>query len=377
MTRRRHRPRSTARHAHGHRPYVPDGPPATPSRATAAVVVAAGAAACVAAVVALAHLRTTPLPEHLLEASEWSDWAVRQRPTDVVLAVARPVALAAVVLAGGVSAGLVVHSVWALRRGRGLHRWAAASMAFPLLAALAASTPAGAATDAGAPTLPGASSPPTVELADDGTVAVRPERVDVRSGRHSGADPAGPTRPPSDAPSRTTTTERATTTTGPVRSAVTRTTEARGPAGASRPAPRPADRRRTADASTTAPTTTSAPTVDPAPDRPADAGPVDLRSVPPVAPARPPEAPATEAAPPVGSGAAGNGATGTAGTVTVRPGDSLWSIAERTVAARTGAAPTDAATAAYWTRLIEANRDRLVQRDDPGLILPGQVLTLP
>ncbi len=55
---------------------------------------------------------------------------------------------------------------------------------------------------------------------------------------------------------------------------------------------------------------------------------------------------------------------------TVRPGDSLWDIAEMklgTVEARR--------IARYWPRIHRANRD--VIGGDPNLIVPGQVLTLP
>ncbi len=55
---------------------------------------------------------------------------------------------------------------------------------------------------------------------------------------------------------------------------------------------------------------------------------------------------------------------------TVRPGDSLWDIAEMkldTAEARR--------IARYWPRIHRANRD--VIGGDPNLIFPGQVLTLP
>lgn len=66
-----------------------------------------------------------------------------------------------------------------------------------------------------------------------------------------------------------------------------------------------------------------------------------------------------------------------AATVTVRPGDHLWSIAERHLAARDDRAPTDDEVAAHWRRLIEVNRDRLVDPANPDLILPGQQFVLP
>jgi nucleoid-associated protein YgaU len=65
-----------------------------------------------------------------------------------------------------------------------------------------------------------------------------------------------------------------------------------------------------------------------------------------------------------------------AAEVTVAPGDHLWGIAERTLAAQLGRAPTDAEIAPYWSRLIEANRDRLAT-GDPDLIFAGQVFRLP
>lgn len=57
-------------------------------------------------------------------------------------------------------------------------------------------------------------------------------------------------------------------------------------------------------------------------------------------------------------------------TVTVRPGDTLWSI---TAAALPSA--DDAQIAAAWPRLYEANADAI--GPDPSLLLPGQVLTIP
>jgi hypothetical protein len=60
----------------------------------------------------------------------------------------------------------------------------------------------------------------------------------------------------------------------------------------------------------------------------------------------------------------------------VTPGDSLWAIAEDVV--RTDA-PTagDRDVAAYWRRLVAANRDTLVDPDNPDLLVPGQRLVLP
>jgi nucleoid-associated protein YgaU len=61
--------------------------------------------------------------------------------------------------------------------------------------------------------------------------------------------------------------------------------------------------------------------------------------------------------------AGGSGGGGGGQTYTVQPGDTLSAIAHRTYG-----------RASRWHAIFEANRDQL---DDPDLIRPGQVLTLP
>lgn len=56
----------------------------------------------------------------------------------------------------------------------------------------------------------------------------------------------------------------------------------------------------------------------------------------------------------------------------VVPGDHLWSIAERTVEARTGRAD-EATVERYWRTLVAANP----QLAHPDLVFPGEVLALP
>lgn len=58
-------------------------------------------------------------------------------------------------------------------------------------------------------------------------------------------------------------------------------------------------------------------------------------------------------------------------TVTVRRGDSLWSIAARHL----GPAASDAEIAAEWPRWYDANRD--VIGDNPDVVEPGQLLRVP
>lgn len=62
-------------------------------------------------------------------------------------------------------------------------------------------------------------------------------------------------------------------------------------------------------------------------------------------------------------------------SVVVAPGDSLWSLAERDLAARSGGAPTDAAVAAAWPAWWAANREAV--GPDPHLLHPGTPLTPP
>ncbi len=65
------------------------------------------------------------------------------------------------------------------------------------------------------------------------------------------------------------------------------------------------------------------------------------------------------------------------GMVTALPGDSFWSVAERLTSARLGRPAGDAEVVEPWLALIDANRDRLTDPDDPDLLFPGQVLRLP
>jgi hypothetical protein len=62
-----------------------------------------------------------------------------------------------------------------------------------------------------------------------------------------------------------------------------------------------------------------------------------------------------------------------AGQHLVRPGDSLWSIAETALLA-SGSTATDAEVSAYWPRIYALNRDLV--GPDPDLLHPGQLLRL-
>ncbi len=63
--------------------------------------------------------------------------------------------------------------------------------------------------------------------------------------------------------------------------------------------------------------------------------------------------------------------------VVVAAGDSLWSIAEEALS-DAGRSPVDEhAVATYWRRVIDHNQAMLVDRSNPDLIYPGQLVSLP
>jgi hypothetical protein len=61
----------------------------------------------------------------------------------------------------------------------------------------------------------------------------------------------------------------------------------------------------------------------------------------------------------------------------IEPGEHLWAVAERHLADEWGRSPTDAETTAYWRRLVEHNRARLPNPNDPDFVMPGMALDLP
>lgn len=64
-------------------------------------------------------------------------------------------------------------------------------------------------------------------------------------------------------------------------------------------------------------------------------------------------------------------------TWTVAPGESLWTIAEELLGDAWQRPTTDSEVDPFWRSLVERNRARLVDPDDPDLIHPGQVLEVP
>lgn len=103
------------------------------------------------------------------------------------------------------------------------------------------------------------------------------------------------------------------------------------------------------------------------------------------APPAPPAAPGPDAAPSVPEPAAASQPAGVlgapvvreapAGAVVVRPGDTLWGLAESALRGDSARPPTVPQVAAAWPAWWAANRD--VIGEDPDLLLPGTVLRPP
>ncbi len=64
------------------------------------------------------------------------------------------------------------------------------------------------------------------------------------------------------------------------------------------------------------------------------------------------------------------------GTWTIAPGQHLWLVASRTLAAA-GRPTDDGSVVRYLARIVDANRDRLAVPDDPDLVFAGQDFVLP
>ncbi|MGH9187978.1 MAG: hypothetical protein ACRD0U_19555 [Acidimicrobiales bacterium] len=126
---------------------------------------------------------------------------------------------------------------------------------------------------------------------------------------------------------------------------------------------------QTASTTSLAPTTTTRPPQTTTPVAPTPPTPPPAPPAPPALPPLPPPTPPSPPLPPpVGE---------PAGSIVVQPGDNFWRIAETEVATRLGRSPSAAEIVRYWSVLLDANADRLVEPGNPDLILPGQAFTLP
>jgi hypothetical protein len=160
------------------------------------------------------------------------------------------------------------------------------------------------------------------------------------------------------------------------------------------PSPTPAAPPSTAaPAMTVAPATTAttAPTPPPATAIPAATAPPTTAAPAATAPPAPAATPAVTAAPPTTVTPAAPATTSPAGTPVpgaaparvatstwvLQRGESLWSVAESTVAAATGGHPDPEMVGRYWAEVVAANRDRLPVPAEPDYVLPGFVVVLP
>ena len=64
-------------------------------------------------------------------------------------------------------------------------------------------------------------------------------------------------------------------------------------------------------------------------------------------------------------------------TWTVQPGQCFWSIAEAVLVEARGRPVAAKDIVPYWRRLVDANRPALADSDNPDLVFPGQVFTVP
>jgi hypothetical protein len=64
-------------------------------------------------------------------------------------------------------------------------------------------------------------------------------------------------------------------------------------------------------------------------------------------------------------------------TWTIRRGEHLWHVADAALTERLDRAPSTAEITGYWQKLIDANRGRLADPENPDLVFVGQELVLP
>lgn len=307
------------------------------TRALATVRLAAWTAALVAAVRILDTLGRGPLSVPLRSPGELAAWAETTPAADMAAAVLRLAALGACLhLLGATILAVLV-------RAAGLE-WldALADRVTPELVRRVVTSASGLGLVLGGaaalPPLPRAGTAPgqllaTAPPAERGTASMvrLPPATATTTGRTGGALAPGATGVPATATM--------------AREADAAPTAAGGgaaPAGVAGDAPGPV--RPVGDGSAPAAPT---PAVDPAPPT------AGAAAAPPTTPAPPlPEVDPT--------------------VWVVEQGDSFWTIAAQVVAAA-----GDQETHRYWRRLVEANRDRLVDPGNPDLLVPGQRLVLP
>jgi hypothetical protein len=61
----------------------------------------------------------------------------------------------------------------------------------------------------------------------------------------------------------------------------------------------------------------------------------------------------------------------------IQTGDSLWSVADQVLSTALGHPPDEDVLGRYWWQLVEVNRSRLPNPEDPDFVMPGFVVTVP
>jgi hypothetical protein len=253
--------------------------------------------------------------------------------------------------------------------------------------ALAARAQAGAIAATGVAAQAGPTSTTRKELAPPG---YRPSPAELAPQETTTTQPGTPVYRPAPAGSgppppasggasastgaSTTSTTGATTTTGAATtSTAAPTTRAPTTTAGPQPAPAPTTTARAATTTTAGSTTTRAPgrsgSAAPAPRAPATSGPQAPGYVPSPAGTGPPGSSPPATPPPAARPRIHR----------VAVGESLWSIARTNLALGTGRSEGELGNrevAAYWVRLLAANRGRL-RSGNPDLIYPGEYVRLP
>ena len=357
-TARRHPPRptrATARPAPGppagSRSAV--GPP-DPGRARAWTALLGHLAGLLAAAVVLARI-PSPVEPPPAAPAEWGPWLAAAGPGAVAVAAARLLGLVGVALAAtGLVAALLGHLARLPRLAAadqlltpGLRRALRVAAATGLTAGLLGpGAPVGAEPTPGTPaataarpaaTAPAPESAPTLRRLDGDDRGGPPLLVllDAAVAASPSSPPPPPTTPPAPGPP---------------------TSPTRSPSPPTRPSSTPEPPRTSPGPS--APTGPAASPPAPTPPRGAT-----------TAPAGPTTAGPTTA-PAGGAGAA-------LPPWTIRPGEHLWAVAERTVADVEGPGADVARVARYHQRLVAANLASLPVPGDPDLVFPGTVVHRP
>jgi|GEM_PF-4786651 len=357
------------------------------------------AVTCFVAVRALlAFQPATPHPSWGSGTESWQSWATSQAPLDVVLTSTRAVALILLAVAMIGTCGLALVMVWASRSGRDISRLRRLPPVLGIVVAVLATltSPAAASADGGAQPGVAVSERPLAELVEESTSTSYSNEASTSAPRATSSSGSANSRGGNEGRTEATARQRASARaprsdsgTGARSGGATTTTESstaqQSTAPQRRSTPRGSTDRPSNPRSANRPSAIQRRITQPSPTQPRAAQPSTTQpSGLPASRALSDSTPSAEANSDGESAGAirlgqpvPNPSTPGSATYTVRSGDNLWSIAHDIEAARLNRNPSTTETTETWFQLIEANRSRLVNPKDPGLIYPGQILVLP